>query len=106
MDEILKMTVQNLRTRICSGETKSVDAAKACFGRIKEADGKVKAFLMTDEKEALEKAAQADKKASSGKKCGTLEGVPIAIKDNIMIKNRTMTSSSKYLENYISPYVE
>ena len=104
MDEILKMTVKNLYTRICAGETKSVDAVKACFGRIKETDGKIKAFLMLNEKEALEKAAKADKNAASGARCGFLEGIPIAIKDNIMIKNQKMTSASKYLENYISPY--
>ena len=104
MDEILKMTAEDLCKRISAGETKSVDAAKAYFGRIKETDGKIKAFLMLNEKEALERAEKADEKTSSGAKRGYLEGVPIAIKDNIMIKNQKMTSSSKYLENYISLY--
>lgn len=104
MDEILKMPVKDLYTRICAGETKSVDAVKACFDRIKAVDGKVKSFLLLNEKEALEKAAKVDANTASGAKCGLLEGIPIAIKDNIMIKNQKMTSASKYLENYISPY--
>jgi len=87
-----------------AGEMKSVDAVKACFDRIKKTDGKVKAFLALNEKEALEKAAEADAKNASGSKRGFFEGVPIAVKDNIMIKNQKMTAASKHLENYIAPY--
>ena len=104
MDEILKNTVKDLSAKICSGEVKSVDAVKACFKRIKETDPKVKAFLKLNEENALKQAAAVDDKVKSGGKCGVLEGVPIAIKDNIMIKGESMTSASKYLENYTSPY--
>ncbi|MCL2335166.1 MAG: Asp-tRNA(Asn)/Glu-tRNA(Gln) amidotransferase subunit GatA [Endomicrobia bacterium] len=104
MDEILKDTVKDLRLKICSGEVKSVDVAKACYKRIAEVEPKIKAFLLLNEKEALRHAAQSDDKVRSGAKCGYLEGVPIGIKDNIMIKGESMTSASKYLENYISPY--
>jgi aspartyl-tRNA(Asn)/glutamyl-tRNA(Gln) amidotransferase subunit A len=93
---------KELRTKICSGEAKSADVIKECFSHIKEIDPKVKAFLKLNEKYAIEQAEQVDKKES--KKCGLLEGVPIAIKDNIMIKGETMTSASKYLEHYVSPY--
>jgi aspartyl-tRNA(Asn)/glutamyl-tRNA(Gln) amidotransferase subunit A len=104
MNEILKMKVKELKTKICSGEVKSVDAVKACFDRIKEADSKVKAFLKLNEKVSLKQAEESDNKIKVGAKCGLLEGVPIGIKDNIMVKGESMTSSSKYLENYISPY--
>lgn len=104
MDEILKSTADSLSTKICSGEVQSVDVVKACYKRIKETDSKVKAFLKLNEEQALKQAAAVDGKIKSGIKCGILEGVPVAIKDNIMIKGESMTSASKYLENYISPY--
>ncbi|MDR1196110.1 MAG: Asp-tRNA(Asn)/Glu-tRNA(Gln) amidotransferase subunit GatA [Endomicrobium sp.] len=104
MDEILTCSVKDLRTKICAGEVKSVDAVKACYKRIKEVEPKVKAFLKLNEEQALKHAAASDEKIRSGQKCGVLEGVPIAIKDNIMIKGESMTSASKYLENYVSPY--
>jgi aspartyl-tRNA(Asn)/glutamyl-tRNA(Gln) amidotransferase subunit A len=96
------MRAKELGIKICSGEVKSVDVVKECFSRIKEAEPKVKAFLKLNETNSLKQAEHVDKKES--KKCGLLEGVPIAIKDNIMIKGESMTSASKYLEHYVSPY--
>ncbi|MDR2396030.1 MAG: Asp-tRNA(Asn)/Glu-tRNA(Gln) amidotransferase subunit GatA [Endomicrobium sp.] len=93
---------KEIRTKICSQELKSVDVVKECFSCIKEVNPKVKAFLKLNETSALEQAEQVDKKEI--KKYGLLEGVPIAIKDNIMTKGQSMTSASKYLENYVSPY--
>ncbi|MDR2066439.1 MAG: Asp-tRNA(Asn)/Glu-tRNA(Gln) amidotransferase subunit GatA [Endomicrobium sp.] len=93
---------KELRTKICSQELKSVDVVKECFSCIKEVDPKVKAFLKLNETNALQQACQVDKKEN--KKGGLLEGIPIAIKDNIMVKGESMTSASKYLENYVSPY--
>ncbi|MDR0617440.1 MAG: Asp-tRNA(Asn)/Glu-tRNA(Gln) amidotransferase subunit GatA [Endomicrobium sp.] len=93
---------KELRRRICSQKVKSVDVVKECFSRIKEVDFKVKAFLKLNEESALRQAQQVDKKEN--KKYGLLEGVPIAIKDNIMVKGESMTSASKYLKRYVSPY--
>jgi aspartyl-tRNA(Asn)/glutamyl-tRNA(Gln) amidotransferase subunit A len=104
MDEILKTRVKDLFAKIRSGQIKSTEFVKACFKRIKETEPKVKAFLKLNEDRSLKQAAQADYKVKTGAECGFLEGVPIAIKDNIMIKGESMTSASKYLENYISPY--
>jgi aspartyl-tRNA(Asn)/glutamyl-tRNA(Gln) amidotransferase subunit A len=104
MDEILKTRVKDLCAKISSGQIKSMEIVKACFKRIKETDPKVKAFLKLNEERSLKQAAKSDDKIKTGAKCGSLEGVPIGIKDNIMIKGESMTSASKYLENYISPY--
>jgi len=93
---------KELRTKICSQELKSADVVKECFARIKEVEPKVKAFLKLNEAGALQQAEKVDK--HDNKRCGFLEGVPIAIKDNIMVKGESMTSSSKYLKNYVSPY--
>lgn len=104
MDEILKSSVKELRTKICSGSVKSADIVKTYFRHIKEANPQIKAFLELNEEKALKQAEESDKRISSGEKCRKLEGVPIAIKDNIMMKGEKMTAASKYLENYISPY--
>ncbi|AKL98202.1 Asp-tRNA(Asn)/Glu-tRNA(Gln) amidotransferase subunit GatA [Endomicrobium proavitum] len=104
MDDILKTSVKELRIKLCSGEVTSTDVVKACYKQIKEAEPKIKAFLKTGEEFALKQAAISDDKTKSGAKCGILEGVPVGIKDNIMIQGESMSSASKYLQNYISPY--
>jgi len=104
MDEILKVKASELRTKVHSGEIKSVNIIEACLTRIKGTDFKVKAFLKLSEGRSLKQAAHSDEKIEKGEKYGSLEGIPIGIKDNIMIKGESMTSASKYLENYVSPY--
>jgi aspartyl-tRNA(Asn)/glutamyl-tRNA(Gln) amidotransferase subunit A len=103
-NEILKIKVKELKIKICSYEIKSEDVIKACFEHIRKVEPKVKAFLKLNDDHSLKQAEKVDNKLKSGAKCGLLEGIPIGIKDNIMIKGETMTSASKYLENYISPY--
>jgi aspartyl-tRNA(Asn)/glutamyl-tRNA(Gln) amidotransferase subunit A len=104
MEEILKINVKNLRMRIHSGEIKSVDVVKSCFERIKKVDVRIKAFLKLNEERSLEQAVQSDDKIKAKVEYGFFEGVPIAIKDNILIKGENMTSASKYFKNYIAPY--
>jgi aspartyl-tRNA(Asn)/glutamyl-tRNA(Gln) amidotransferase subunit A len=104
MDEILKIRAEDLRTKICSGEIKSTDVVKSCFKFIEKIDDKVKAFLRLNRECSLKQAMKSDNKNETNTICGLLEGVPIGIKDNIMVKGEKMTAASRYLENYISPY--
>ncbi|MDR1926734.1 MAG: Asp-tRNA(Asn)/Glu-tRNA(Gln) amidotransferase subunit GatA [Endomicrobium sp.] len=105
MNEILKIGVKNLKTKIYLGELKSTDVVKECFNRIKEVEPKIKAFLKLNEVNSLKQAKKIDDdREKTNIKHGLLQGVPIAIKDNIMIRDESMTSASRYLENYVSPY--
>ncbi|MDR2860448.1 MAG: Asp-tRNA(Asn)/Glu-tRNA(Gln) amidotransferase subunit GatA [Elusimicrobiota bacterium] len=101
--ETLNLTVEELQKKFASGELKSAQAVENCYKKIKSANPKVKSFLELWEEKALKLAAQSDEKIQS-KKARPLEGVPIAIKDNLMVTGRIMSSSSKYLEKYTSPY--
>ena len=58
------------------------------------------AFIHFDEENIIN---QVEKLQSIDKKL-TLKGIPIAIKDNINLKNHETTCSSKILSNYVSPY--
>ena len=104
MCEIIKMTATELAAKIKSKELSSVEVTKAFLGRIKEVDPKIKAYVSICEDYALKQAQISDDKIAKCENVGVLEGVPIAIKDNILIKDIKMTAASKILENYIAPY--
>ena len=44
------------------------------------------------------------KREKNGKKLGKLAGIPLAIKDNILMEGQKLTSCSKILENYVGIY--
>lgn len=70
---------------------------------IKEKDGDIGAFREVFEKEAVEQAHAADEIYANGR-AKRLTGVPIAVKDNILIKGHIAGASSKILENFVAPY--
>jgi len=104
MNEIIKMSATTLAEKIKNKELSSVEVTKAFIKRAKETDPKIKAYISITEEYAINQAEESDKKIASGAETGELEGVPIAIKDNILIENIKMTASSKILENYTAPY--
>ena len=104
MNEIIKMTATELARKIKKKELSSVEVTKAFLDRIEQVDTKVKAYISVCKDYALKQAKISDDKIAKGENIGALEGVPIAIKDNILIKDIKMTAASKILENYIAPY--
>ena len=54
--------------------------------------------------EGLENSKKSDERFLKGESLGNLDGIPIAIKDNINVYGYKTTCSSKMLSNYVSPY--
>ena len=98
-----ELTIKQASQKLAKGEITSVELAKACLARIKEADKKIKACLTVCEKEALVEAGEADKRRAKGEG-GNLLGVPYIAKDNILTRGVRTTAASKILENYIAPF--
>ncbi len=85
---------------IRSGEVKTSEVVESFINRFEETEEKVKAYITPLFEKALDRAKELDEKQPEGK----LFGLPIAIKDNIVIKGERTTCASKILENFISPY--
>jgi aspartyl-tRNA(Asn)/glutamyl-tRNA(Gln) amidotransferase subunit A len=67
-------------------------------------NAEVNAFITVTPELAFNQAKIVDEKIAGGRKLGVLEGVPAAIKDNILVEDIRATAGSKILENYQAVY--
>lgn len=102
--DLNKMTIKKAAELLNSGEVSSRELTIGCLDRIKKVDGDVKAFLTVDEENALKMADKADKLRQSGEEISPVNGIPMALKDNMCVKDMKCTCASKILENFIPPY--
>tara|TARA_B100001059_G_C17838111_1_gene589701 strand:+ start:3693 stop:5162 length:1470 start_codon:yes stop_codon:yes gene_type:complete len=75
-----------------------------CIERIRSGDSKTRAFMRIDEDSARLQAKTVDDAIAAGQDPGPLAGVPIAIKDNIVMQGRESNCGSRILEGFVSPY--
>ena len=75
----------------------------SCFRQIKKYDGEIESFLELSKDSAIKQAKEADKKIADGNN-SILTGIPLSIKDIILIKDVKATGGSKILENYKATY--
>lgn len=72
--------------------------------KIEKRQGDINGFITVLKEGAIESAKHIDKKIAEGKDISVLEGIPCAIKDNILVKNHLATAGSKILSNYKAAY--
>ncbi|MFH1207276.1 MAG: Asp-tRNA(Asn)/Glu-tRNA(Gln) amidotransferase subunit GatA [Patescibacteria group bacterium] len=101
--ELHKLTIDQAHLGLTKKEFSSRELTEACLALIKKTDGKIQAFIAMTKESALRQANEADKKISSGKMTA-LTGIPLAIKDNILVSGAACTSGSRILEKYIAAY--
>jgi aspartyl-tRNA(Asn)/glutamyl-tRNA(Gln) amidotransferase subunit A len=101
---IVDRTARELREDVVAGYVSAVDVCQAALTRATTTNPQLNAFnLITDER-ALAQAAAIDRRRAAGETLGPLAGVPIALKDNLCVRNMRTTASSRILENYAPPY--
>jgi len=100
--DILSASVADLRRALDAGETTAVDIATLFLARIKERDTDIHAFLEVYD-DVLEQASRADAMITAGK-ARLLTGIPVALKDNLLVSGKHAGSASKILEGYVAPY--
>ncbi len=92
--------VSELQQMLHLKEISVSDLVSESYSRIKDVDGKVKAFLTLNEENARKEADELDTKLARGEAKGPLFGMPIGIKDNIVTKGLRTTCASKILEEF------
>ena len=104
MKEIYELTASEVRNKILNKELSAYEVTKAVFERIEKTDELIGSFVSLRKEKALEEAKIIDEKIAKGEKVGTLAGVPVSIKDNMVSLNDPSASCSKILDGYIGIY--
>jgi aspartyl-tRNA(Asn)/glutamyl-tRNA(Gln) amidotransferase subunit A len=94
----------DIRDQFIRGERSATSIVRHYLDRIYKYEKQIGAFLKVYEDKALYQAEQLDKKRTAGQALGKLAALPVAIKDNILVKGEIATCGSKFLTNYRAPY--
>ena len=97
-------TLAALAAQLEAGSLSSVELTQAMIDRVAAVDDRVNAFISTNPEDALAQAKASDSRRLAGKALGPLDGIPIALKDVIAVRDQPLTAASKMLENFVSPY--
>jgi aspartyl-tRNA(Asn)/glutamyl-tRNA(Gln) amidotransferase subunit A len=102
------MTIDEVRTGLASGSITATALAEQHYAHIAADDGPdgkdIHSFLALSKDRALVQAAKIDALAKSGDALPPLAGVPVGIKDVLVMQGSPATAGSKILEGYMPPY--
>lgn len=98
----LHLTIAEAREDLRAKKISALELTRAYLARIKERDPAIGAYLEVY-RDAEAQARAADQKIAEGKEAPLL-GIPIAVKDNILIEGKRVSAASRILESYVATY--
>ena len=102
--DLQRMTIARAAAAMAKGELSSRELVTAYLNAVADKDVKVNAFLKTDAEKLLALADASDARRKAGNALSEWDGIPIGIKDCIVVEGETCSCASKLLENVVSPY--
>lgn len=104
MADLASLTIHEAAGLLEGKGASSEELTRAVFDRIRRLEADIHAYLHTMEESALESARASDARRAKGEARGPLDGIPIALKDNLSTKGVPTTCASRILEGYVPPY--
>ncbi len=102
--ELTELTITQTHEGLKKKDFSSLELSQAYLDKIQEKNKEIFAFLTVSEELALAQARRIDEIISQKREIPLLAGIPMAVKDIILVENVRCTAGSKILENYIAPY--
>lgn len=103
-NELLSKSVEELSPLIKEKSISPIEITKSVLAYAEAKNDQVNAYISFSSKEAELSAAKAEAEILKGHYRGMYHGIPIAIKDNIYIKNQKTTIGSKIHQEFYPSY--
>ena len=97
-------TLEGQRTALEASEVSSVDLVTAALAEAEERGRRLGAVVGLRADAALAEAAESDARRRAGETRSPLDGTPLFLKDNMVMKGEPTTCASRILEPFVSPY--
>lgn len=95
------MSINTLYSKLEEGSLTSVELVADYFKRAKQLNREINAYISFDQEAYLvEQAAKIDRRRQNGEKLSKLAGLPIGIKDNLLMNRLPTTAASKLLKDF------
>ena len=98
------LTIKKIHEGLIKKEFSALELCQAYLEKIGKEDKKINAFLTITRDLAISQAKKIDEMLQINREIPLLAGIPMAVKDIILVENVKCTAGSKILENYIAPY--
>ena len=102
--DISSLTISRVQEGLSKKEFSAREIAEAFLENIEKKEQDIHAFLTVSKDLALRLADDVDRMISKGKPLPELAGVPLSVKDAILVEGVRCSAGSRMLENYIAPY--
>ena len=96
--------ISALRGQITAGSVKAAELAGDYYSRIEQKNPHLNVYLSLAKDRALAQAERIDSLAAKGDPLSPLAGIPVGIKDVLVMKGAPATAGSKILKGYHPPY--
>jgi aspartyl-tRNA(Asn)/glutamyl-tRNA(Gln) amidotransferase subunit A len=104
MTDLTELTIPKIHKGLKEKKFSALELCQVYLDKIEKEDKKINAFLTRTKDLALSQAKKIDDLILRKKELPLLAGIPMAVKDNILVEDTRCTAGSKILENYIAPY--
>src|SRR5271156_5531677 len=98
------LTIDRTRAAVASGTMTATAVAELHYARIASGDSEINSFLALSRERALAQAAKIDGMSARAEALPALAGVPIGIKDVLVMRGAPATAGSLILKGYKPPY--
>jgi aspartyl-tRNA(Asn)/glutamyl-tRNA(Gln) amidotransferase subunit A len=96
--------IRELAGLLAEGRVSSAELVEASLARAESERERLNAFVHLRPEGARSEAREADVRLGRGERRSPLDGIPVAVKDNMVIAGEPTTCASRILSGYVSPF--